>query len=1063
MVARISLSILMFLLSNLALSQNSLFSANARLEVQRYAPKKMHGNAQVFSITQDNRGVMYFANQVGVLEYDGSQWRKIEIDNREEVNCATTSPDGIVHIGGQDVFGNLIPDSKGKLHYNSLTSELPDTIQGNIGLVKRIVFSKQYKIIQTEKNLIYINTDTTFVIPSETAYNNSFFVESKMYVTQKDLGLYQVEDNKLIPLKDGHQFALAEKQIILLTKFSNRWIIVTNDGMLYEIDAHDNIVPLDFDLGYRLISAANIDNTYLSLGTNTDGIRMLDKDLNIVYSIGLEKGLTDPQIKTQFYDLEGNLWLATNKGVSKLEINTPIVFYGKESGIRSTVEGLVKHNGVIHAAALDGVYYFEKDGTISRIPGITTDCYGLRSINISGKPELFVAEVGQVLMTSSDTGIVAFADGGPYDIVKSPRNPNELIVLHYDGIANYIRNDKGQYELGRYVNDFNVAGDMFNFIVKADGTMLIGTNGTNGVIVTHLDIFDDPDTPVENWTNSNYGLPLASSYLKFINDQLFVATDSGLYYMDGDRFKKSDHFGIDFNNDDRGVHRISVDSVGQVWMVLYDEQNNYEFGYSKLVDGKYVWKSAEFMRHTAEIMHTIYHDSNQVTWLGGPNGIIRYDGKVKLQDYHNFHTLIREVKYGNNVIFSGKRSKEFDSKTVELEYSDHYSISFRFSGTSFIDENNNVYSYMLDGYDIEWSEWGDLTVKEYNLSEGTYTFKVKSKNIYGIVSDVAEFKFTILPPWYRTIWAYITYIILFIVFVYMAILFSIRRVKKQNQRLEETVRDRTAEVVAQKEEVEKQKEIVEEKNRDIMDSIRYAKHIQDAILPSDEFVNECFNDAFILYRPKDIVSGDFYWVKRKDEKILFAAVDCTGHGVPGAFVSIVGNNGLNRAINEFNMTKPGEILDKLTELVIESFKQPGSSEDEVKDGMDIALCSYDPETKVIEYAGANNSLYLIRAGELIEYKPDKQPIGAFEKRRPFNTQTIQVEKGDRIIVFTDGFADQFGGPKGKKLKYKTFKSMLVDNASRPISEYKMILNHSFNQWKGSFEQIDDVCIIGITI
>src|SRR5690606_18128635 len=152
----------------------------------------------------------------------------------------------------------------------------------------------------------------------------------------------------------------------------------------------------------------------------------------------------------------------------------------------------------------------------------------------------------------------------------------------------------------------------------------------------------------------------------------------------------------------------------------------------------------------------------------------------------------------------------------------------------------------------------------------------------------------------------------------------------------------------------------EEKNRDIMDSIRYAKHIQDAILPSDEFVSECFKDAFIIYRPKDIVSGDFYWVKQKGNKTLFAAVDCTGHGVPGAFVSIVGNNGLNRAINEFNLIRPGEILDKLTELVLESFKQPGSSDDEVKDGMDIALCVLDHDTNTLEFSGANNSLYLVR-------------------------------------------------------------------------------------------------------
>lgn len=261
-------------------------------------------------------------------------------------------------------------------------------------------------------------------------------------------------------------------------------------------------------------------------------------------------------------------------------------------------------------------------------------------------------------------------------------------------------------------------------------------------------------------------------------------------------------------------------------------------------------------------------------------------------------------------------------------------------------------------------------------------------------------------------------------------------------------------------EISRQKGIIEERNREVHDSITYAKRIQAAILPPDRLLKEALPEHFILYKPKDIVSGDFYWLEKAKDRTLFAAVDCTGHGVPGAMVSVVGHNSLNRCVKEFGLTDPALILDKLTQLVEETFER---SENEVKDGMDISLCSLSRADNKLYWAGANNPLWLLRDGKIQEIKADKQPIGKFENRKPFTLHTLQLQKGDSIYILTDGYADQFGGPKGKKFKYKQLEEQLIASHHKSMDEQKQILDKAFEEWKAGLEQIDDVCIIGVRV
>lgn len=276
----------------------------------------------------------------------------------------------------------------------------------------------------------------------------------------------------------------------------------------------------------------------------------------------------------------------------------------------------------------------------------------------------------------------------------------------------------------------------------------------------------------------------------------------------------------------------------------------------------------------------------------------------------------------------------------------------------------------------------------------------------------------------------------------------------------------------QKEVVEKQKTEVEVKNKEIMDSISYAKRLQDAILPPPDFIHEYLPESFIFYKPKDIVAGDFYWMwnetitsdssKAEDQNqvILIAACDCTGHGVPGALVSVVCSNAINRAVKEFKLRNTGLILDKTRELVLETFEKSG---EEVKDGMDAAFCMLNLKNLELEFSGAYNPLWYIRNNVLTEIAADKQPIGKFDTPKPFTSKLIKLKKGDKFYLFTDGFSDQFGGPKGKKFKYKQLEEKLLSICNSSMAEQKEELEREFNTWKGSLEQVDDVLIIGIKI
>jgi serine phosphatase RsbU (regulator of sigma subunit)/uncharacterized pyridoxamine 5'-phosphate oxidase family protein len=286
------------------------------------------------------------------------------------------------------------------------------------------------------------------------------------------------------------------------------------------------------------------------------------------------------------------------------------------------------------------------------------------------------------------------------------------------------------------------------------------------------------------------------------------------------------------------------------------------------------------------------------------------------------------------------------------------------------------------------------------------------------------------------------------------------RNSQQRKRYTQELQSKNEKIESANQEIERAKRNLEQKNQEVTDSINYAKRIQAAILPSEKMLNAHLQNAFVFYLPKDIVAGDFYWTERVGKTLLFAVADCTGHGVPGAMVSVICHNALNNVIQINGTTDPGQILDETTAIVLEQFAK---SDDHVRDGMDIALCSFNTETRELKYAGAHTPLWLVRNGEIFKYSATRRPVGEHSENLRFESHEIPIQKGDFIYLSSDGFTDQFGGEKGKKFLNKRFRNLLIELSYLSIPEQRSMIESRFFEWKAHFEQVDDVCVLGVQV
>lgn len=406
-----------------------------------------------------------------------------------------------------------------------------------------------------------------------------------------------------------------------------------------------------------------------------------------------------------------------------------------------------------------------------------------------------------------------------------------------------------------------------------------------------------------------------------------------------------------------------------------------------------------------------------------------------------------------------------EKKSLLLKYNQNF-LNFEFSALDYTDPDKNKYRYIMEGLDEEWKivDATNRIASYTSIPPGRYNFIIQASNNDDIWNNEGVvLHITITPPWYKTKFAYFIYIISIFIGFYLFTKWRERTLIKEKNILEEKVVERTTTIVQQNKEITEQRDKIAEQNKNIKDSINYARRIQTAILPPDNQIKEVFPNHFVLYKPRDIVSGDFYWMFLKENLSVIVAADCTGHGVPGAFMSMLGVASLTEIVGKMHQLNANEVLNQLRSQIIRLMRQETIDHIETKDGMDIALCVIDHKKQILQYSGAYNPLYMIRNNELTEMKADRMPIGIFEKSKPFNNTEISLQKGDQFYIFSDGYVDQFGGENLEKFKSKRLKEFLLSIHQKPMSEQKELLDKRIKDWMGNNEQIDDILILGFKI
>ena len=1038
-----------------------------------YGKKEGFAGQSIRTLMQDSKGRIWAGTKdEGIIIYDGLKFTTIGKQSGlagTTILCLQEDKDGTVWAGTDDGGLNKITAEKDSFKVKSINK--------NSGLSNESVFD------------IHKDKDGHLWLATLGGINVLTFNKDSFEVDQ---------------LRGGREIPSDYILSIQEDKDGTLWFGTLEEGVFKISSAKSSSSNFRLDLLARKVTAYNQSNNFNAkkiwniFRTSNNELWFASVENGIVRKRGEnfesytdKEGLPGNQMLCVFEDKEKNIWIGTSGS------------------------GLCKFMGDIFS------HFSEKDGLSSNIvQGIDQDSLGnfwlatggggLAQMNLkSGKPEIknFTAKDGlpgnSMLAVSAgkslhnrkiwgvfnDAGIASY-DGKTFQRYGEAQglldNSGFSILVDKNGIVwigtlEGISRFDGQKFLGISMQDMKFEDKGVNAIIQDKNKNLwFGTSGGlaryggDGSLVTfdeaeglmHKEIKTLAEDPFGNiWIGTNNGglyrfdaFTDDKKKIRLIANDSLLSSNSvrAIIFLDEN---KSGSAGKEMVvGTDKGIDKISFDDKGKILKV-----RNYN-----ATDG---FKGVECNDNA------MYRDADGNIWIGTVKGLTRFNPAAEIQNQNSPQVHITNVKlFFKEVDWKARGNDSLIPffnlpQSLTLPYSDNH-VTIDYAAISLGNPQKIKYRYMLEGADAEWSpNRKETSVTFSGLSPGTYTFKVTASGANGIWNEEpATFKFIINPPWYRTTYAYIAYVILLVGGTYSFVKYRERALKEEKKILEQKVAERTAEVVKQKEELEEQKHVIEEKNKDITDSINYAQRIQRAILPENEKIKSAFADSFVFLQPKDVVSGDFYWYSQVEKNgshlHMIAAADCTGHGVPGAFMSMINTSLLNEALNEGNF-HPNEILNHARRGIIRSLKQKGEV-GEQKDGMDVALVSLklNGEKSELQYSGANNSMYIIRKSEnptLEEIDPDPMPVAISDRTQDFKNNIIELQKGDSFYIFTDGYADQFGGPKGKKFKYSQFKQLLLSLQNKPMNEQHDILKKTIDEWKGALEQIDDILVIGVKV
>ncbi|MDF2435804.1 MAG: Response regulator containing a CheY-like receiver domain and a domain protein [Bacteroidota bacterium] len=1053
--------------------QSFSFAQKTGYHIRNYSPKEYKGYNQVWQATQDHNGIMYFASSSNVFSYSGQFWETIKI----KAGAATrqllyNASDKTIYVGTAGDFGCLQRDSSNRLKFNSFVSQLTETQRAFNDIWKVYAINDCIYFQASERIFKVKDKKVIKVIESSEGqtFALSFVCNGRFYVRQRNVGLMEIINDKLHPVPGGEIFK-DSRLLSMLPYDDKRNIIVTGDEGIYQFDKEPDlksgshfskgvIIKDDFLLNGTVLGAKWVNDTTFLVFSRT-GIAFYSKEGKQKELINKSSGLNEETIAEVFIDREKNLWLMTQNGISCLGYNSPILSYDDKSGYSGVAEAVMMNKGRMYVATTNGLFVAKKGtvpntGFLSFIPTeiINTEVWDLVK---SGNYVYVATSYG--LYRYSDAGSVKLTDNITNSIQKFG-NSDTLVIAEKNGFSIV----DGTKDVNNIIRSYELSGEdvlRLGRIKRIKADVYEAWAFTRYRDALHITFsIKDSSLAIKRYTKNN-GIGQADWFMLEADDSLYLCkTDSCLRYdpkMDKAADSKCFSYAPDIfkklcDGKLRGIlkpfnHHLILFKKDSI--ICYGESEAGSLITAKMpLTQRFVGSAFSYAKVLPDGKILIVVDEQ----------IIIYDSKYKVNGGDKFQCLIKNVLINNDsVIYYGG-----DEAAVKYEVPVNYDksrIRFRFQSAYFYPDAPALFTYHLDGYDNDtvWSELSYETQKDYtNLPEGNYVFRVKARNPYGKFSEEASFAFTISPPWYRSVLAYVLYLLLFLVIIYAAVKISSVRLRNQKEKLEGMVKERTAEVVAQK-------HMLETAYIEIKDSMRYARRIQNALLASDKLLEENLKDYFIYYKPKDIVSGDFYWAHAKGDWFYMITADCTGHGVPGAFMSLLNISFLNEAINETSFVSPAEILGMVRSRIIEALRSDGSEEGG-KDGMDCVLCAYNFNTRELLFAAANNSLLIYRNKDLITYKPDKYPVGRHDREEePFHLHSVKLQQNDIVYTYTDGYADQFGGADGKKFKLKQLKELLLSIAHLPMNEQKDVVSKTMRKWKKGIDQIDDILVVGVRI
>lgn len=1026
---------------------------------QNYTTKDGLAHDKVVQIAEDINGDLWFATDGGVSKLDIKEYKK---KNHEPIfTNYTSSKNGLV----ADNLSCVAVDKKGnkwlgsdkgisllKKEHLPNKSNLFTNYTSNNGLTKNeirnLLITKNGAIlIGTIEGIHTFNNNQdsqhlfSLVSHSEGKEITLLYEDPQGYIWySKGSGLYRYNsssDSSVPPVYLTSKHGLQNEIVLsaVADKKNNLWFGTYGGG----VSKYEGNGIITYTTNQGLINDKIWSITEDSLGvmwlSTSAGLNRLDERSIIGYT---NIGNIARNIRSVIYTQKKNIWFASSGGLSKIN--------GKEIVNYSTVQGLSSNSGLcVFEDKEENIWYGTYGGGISKFNGKTFSNYTTEQ----GLPNNIIKCItqdskGNIWLGTHGGGISKF-NGKVFTNYSTQQGlANNVIYSIFEDSKGSLWVGTAGGGLSRLKGEtfitYNTSNGLPDNVIyaitedKKNDILWVGTN--MGISALHLSsVYVNQDSPEFENFNVNTGYPI-----KDLNTgSLFVDSKNILWAGTGDKLVRFDYSKVHKSKEasPASIHSIRIRGEKISWHTLYNLRNN-----KKLPDTTDSLKSI----NEEVIVYGHVLNKQQKKLLYEKFGTIQFDSITP------FYPLPQ-----NLILPANHNSVVFDYGALETDKPQLIK-----------------YQYKLVGYDSDWNTITTETSATFgNIPSGEYTFQVKAQSTNGIWSVPATYTFKVLPPWYRTWWMYLVYILTAIITIVTVVRWRIAALRKEKEHLEVLVKERTAEVVEQKELVEKKNELIEEKQKEIVDSINYAKRIQYTLLAHENVLKQHLRNHFVFFQPKDIVSGDFYWASEKDNCFYLAVCDSTGHGVPGAFMSLLNISFLNEAINEKNIAAPNEILNYVRKRLIESISQDGA-----QDGMDGILLCFEYSGKELvkcSYAAANNAPVIIRPdntsllseGEervlYIELAADKMPVGKGEKGNSFTLHTIDCKKGDVIYCYTDGYADQFGGSKGKKFKYKQLDELLLSIHKQPVEIQQNRLKETFEKWKGDLEQVDDVLIIGIKI